>query len=195
MRNKVNTWPGRNGNTQGYPLSFTFCCGMVARHGGLPGVAPSRGLRGARRGEVHDGTQGCINTLSIWNTNRWRERERDGASRCGTVFRSLRSPRKPNAPSKPLSRRDVGRGKTRKVARRALPRSLDVKRQEEISIPVTTAAYLIGRLTAVITLVDWFSIYLLLHTSYRWIFFDKYWDVKYHFCAIVVFLYVWNVEI
>lgn len=135
MRNKVNTWPDRNGNTRGYPR-FSFSCGMVARHGGLPGVA-RRGLRGARTGRgTRRYREGCINTLSIWNTNRWRGRERDGASRCtpglcGSVLRSLRSPRKPNAPSKPLSRRDVGRGKTWKVALL----SLDVKRQEEISIP------------------------------------------------------------
>lgn len=45
---------------------------MVARHGGLPGGV-HRGLRGAEgwkgaRGTVCVGS--CINTLSIWNTNR-----------------------------------------------------------------------------------------------------------------------------
>lgn len=127
MRNKVNTWPGWNGSTR-YPR-LRSAAGWwpvtVVYRGCSPWV--KRGSARFVRGEAPT-VQGCINTLSIWNTNRWPGRERDGASRytpCGSVLRSLRSPRKPNAPSKPLATW-YDAGKTWKVA--ALPRS-DVKRQ------------------------------------------------------------------
>lgn len=102
MRNKVNTWPPVEMVTHGRARLRSRdqdCRGSngSSRDGSIEGEA-----KGVEFVEWWGYQEGCINTLSIWNTNS-RVFEASGRKggwykACGSVLRSLRSPRKPNAP-------------------------------------------------------------------------------------------------
>lgn len=121
MRNKVNTWPGWNGNTR-YPRlrSAVGWWPITVVYWG----SVRRGLRGARHGSRGGEAPRCRAVSILYQYEIQTDglgvkgTERAGAQPCDSVLCSLRSPRKPNAPSKPP--RDVEREKNVKSRDRML---------------------------------------------------------------------------